>query len=308
MGEWERRRTADQPCSYRGVLAFAGLIALIFTTGVDIMAATPLEKVASRYATLDGMRIHYKSIGSGSHAAVFVHGWTCDMSSWRFQVPALDGRIRVILIDLPGHGLSDKPEITYTMNLFARSIAAVIRDAGVDEAVLIGHSMGTPVIRQFYRLFPKRTRALVAVDGALRPYMTDPAAIEKFMAVFEGPGYKDAIAGMLDHMIPATLPAELRDSIRTPMLSAPPHVVAGAMRSMYEPAIWKEDTINVPLQVILARSPFWTEDYESFVRKLAPQVDYNVMDEVGHFLMLEKPDELNRLLAGFLGKLGMLKP
>lgn len=271
------------------------------------MTATPLEKVTSRYASLDGMRIHYKSIGSGTHAAVFVHGWTCDMSSWRFQVPAFDGRIRMILIDLPGHGLSDKPEITYTMDLFARSIAAVIKDAGVEEAVLIGHSMGTPVIRQFYRLFPKRTRALVAVDGALRPYMTDPAAIEKFMAVFEGPGYKDAIAGMLEHMIPAAVPGELRDSIKAPMLGAPQHVVVGAMRSMYEPAIWKEVTISVPLQVILARSPFWTEDYESFVRKLAPDLDYNVIDGVGHFLMLEKPDELNRLLAGFLGKLGLIK-
>ncbi len=50
----------------------------------------------------------------------------------------------MITVDLPGHGESDKPQIAYTMDLFARAVEAVMRDAGVDQAVLVGHSMGTP--------------------------------------------------------------------------------------------------------------------------------------------------------------------
>ena len=60
--------------------------------------ALSLTEAPSRFATLDGHRIHYKSVGggSGSDALVFVHGWTCDMSVWRLQVPAFASRARVL--------------------------------------------------------------------------------------------------------------------------------------------------------------------------------------------------------------------
>jgi pimeloyl-ACP methyl ester carboxylesterase len=128
------------------------------------------DKVDSKYAKLDGARIHYQNYGKGKEAIVLVHGWGCNLGHWRYQVPAFAQRSRVIALDLPGHGLSDKPEITYSMDLFARAIDAVMRDAGVDRAVLVGHSMGTPVIRQFYRKYPDKTLALVIVDGGLRPF------------------------------------------------------------------------------------------------------------------------------------------
>ena len=63
------------------------------------------------------------------------------------------------------------------MDLFARAVEAVRAAAGVDRVVLVGHSMGTPVVRQFYRLFPKKTLGLVAVDGSLRPFFTKPEQI-----------------------------------------------------------------------------------------------------------------------------------
>ena len=89
--------------------------------------------------------------------------------------------------------------------------------------------------------------------------------------------------------------------------ATPQHVAVSAMKGMLDPAVWKEDKIEVPVQVILAKSPFWSADYEQFVRKLAPQVDYRVMDGVGHFLMAEKPDEFNAVLADFLKKQGLIK-
>lgn len=99
----------------------------------------------SHYASLDGARIHYQSYGKGREALVFIHGWSCDLSHWRDQVADFQGRNRVIAVDLPGHGQSDKPKLAYTMDLFARAVDAVLRDAQVDRAVLVGHSMGTPV-------------------------------------------------------------------------------------------------------------------------------------------------------------------
>ena len=51
---------------------------------------------------------------------------------------------RALLVDLPGHGQSEKPDVAYTQERFARAIEAVMRHAGVERAVLLGHSMGGP--------------------------------------------------------------------------------------------------------------------------------------------------------------------
>jgi pimeloyl-ACP methyl ester carboxylesterase len=267
--------------------------------------ADALDKAPPRFAKSGDLRVHYRSLGRGDTALVFVHGWTCDLTFWRAQVPAFAGKARLILIDLPGHGQSDKPKVEYTMDLFARAVHAVLADAGVKDAVLIGHSMGTPVVRQFYRLYPKQTRALVAVDGPLRQFTTDPAVAEKVIAPFRGDDYKERLGKFADSM---RLPAESRDRLKAVMQATPQHVVVGAMKGMFDPAVWKEDKIEVPLQVILAPNPFmWSGDYERFVRKLAPQVDYRTLPGVSHFLMLEKPDAFNAALAEFLKKQGVIK-
>src|SRR5260370_41231865 len=104
----------------------------------------PLDKAPSQFAKLDDIRVHYKSLGTGDTALVFVHGWTCNMNFWRYQVPALDGKIRMILIDLPGHGESDKPKIDYSTDLFAKSVDAVLKEAAGEKAVLAGQRRGTP--------------------------------------------------------------------------------------------------------------------------------------------------------------------
>jgi len=281
-------------------LIMALLIVTLTAAGAE---PDPVARAASQYAELDGIKIHYKSLGEGREALVFIHGWTCNLNFWRFQAPAFAGETRVLLVDLPGHGQSDKPEITYTMDLFARAIEAVMRAAKVDRAVLAGHSMGTPVVRQFYRLYPQKTLALVVVDGALRSYFKDPAQAEPFIAPLRGPNYKAAAARFVDGMLPQTMPAALRDEIRGVMTSAPQHVGVGAMEGMFKDmAIWKPDPIRVPLQLLLAASPEWSADYKKFVRGLAPQVDYRTFSGVSHFLMMEQPNAVNRALQEFLVK------
>jgi len=297
--------------SRSNVRALAPLLCLSLGTacaasGRTTASAPPpatLEGAPSRFAKLDGHRVHYKSLRAGlkaREALVFVHGWSCDLEFWRLQVPAVAPRTRVLALDLPGHGGSDKPRVRYSMDLFARAVAAVMTDAGVDRAVIVGHSMGTPVARQFYRLFPERTLALVAVDGPLRPFTTDPAAVEKFLAPFRGASYAEAFARAVDGMISPATPADAREQIRRTMLATPQHVIVGAGEAMFDPAIWKEDAIGVPVLCVLARSPFWSADYEAFVRRLAPRLDYRVVDGAGHFLMMDKPAEFNTLLANFL--------
>jgi pimeloyl-ACP methyl ester carboxylesterase len=272
-----------------------------FTAGTSAPTPTPAPD-GSRFADLEGIKVRYKVAGpADGPAIVLVHGWLGSMDLWKEQVPALSRRYRVVTLDLPGHGGSDKPERDYTMDLFAKGIAAVMDDAGVEKAFLVGHSMGTPVIRQFLRRHPRRVLGLVAVDGALRPFSTDPAFKERFLAPYRTDRWKDAMSAFIDASFPAGKSAA-REEVKAIATATPQHVVISAAEGMFDPGIWGEDPIEVPLLLLLAKSPFWSEEYEAFVRKLARDVDWRVFDGVGHFLMLQKPEAINAALLDWLAR------
>jgi pimeloyl-ACP methyl ester carboxylesterase len=255
---------------------------------------------SSHMAKLGDAKVHYVSHGEGDQAIVFVHGWTCNGTFWRKQLPALE-KYRVLVVDLPGHGESDKPEVSYTMDHLARGIDAVMRDAGVARAVLVGHSMGVPVVRQFYRLFPDKTLALVLVDGALRPF-GDKASSDRMLENLRTGDFAKKMSGMLDYMLAPMKDQALKSEIRAAMLATPKQVALSAFEGMADPAIFKEDPIAVPVMAIIAKSPSWQADTESFLRGLAPQLEFHWMEDVSHFLMLDAPDQFNALLVAFLGK------
>ena len=259
----------------------------------------------SQYAKLDGARIHYKSYGKGRDAIVLVHGWTCNLDNWRDQIPDFAKRNRVIALDLPGHGQSDKPQIAYTMDLFANAIDAVMRDAKVERAVLVGYSMGTPVARQFYRKYPQKTLAIVIVDGGLRLFGTKEMR-EQYLTYFRGPKYKEAGAQMFAQMM-GTLPAAEQERVKTSFANTPQHVLVSAMESMGEESLYGPDKINVPVFAVLAKAPFWPPDTEQFLRGLAPDLELQWWEGVGHFLMMEKPKQFNDAVISFLNKKNLLK-
>jgi len=273
-------------------------------------AGTPpdSESEKSRFATFGANKIHYVVEGKGRHTIVFIHGWSCNAGFWREQTPVLAGRARLILIDLPGHGQSDKPQTDYTMDYFARAVLAVMRDARVDKATLIGHSMGAPVICRVYAQAPEKVAALVAVDGLLRRPKMSPEQTEQFIGAYRTPEYRAHATRFVNSMFPNPGTEALRDRVRDEMLMTPQHVMRSAMEGMFasdQPA-WDLKSVNVPVLAINAKSPMWTPEYESYVRSLSSQTDYHVIDGPGHFLMLEKPAEFNAALLAMLDKFQLI--
>ncbi len=117
--------------------------------------------------TLRGRPVMIRAIECGdsspSPVAFCVHGWACSVYSYRFLLPLLAGvGIRSIAIDLPGHGLSDKPDYAslYTLDAQAECVIAAMDAMQVGRAVLVGHSMGGPICARIAVLAPERVAAL----------------------------------------------------------------------------------------------------------------------------------------------------
>jgi pimeloyl-ACP methyl ester carboxylesterase len=280
------------------------------TVLVVVAAATQLvgQPVVSesKFADADHIKVHYTNYGQGDSALVLVHGWACDETVWSEQAPALAEKIRVITIDLPGHGQSDKPQgIEYDKDLYARAIDGVIKDAGVKSTILVGHSNGAPFVRHYYRKFPTKVKALIIVEGPLHPFF-DRDTMEKFVVPLKGDHYEEAAGRVIDGMTEAIKDAALREKIKTLMLKTPQHVAVSEFEATADEDLWKEDKIEVPMLLVLAKQPAWSPEYEQFVRKLAPKVDYQIWENVSHFLMMEKPREFNAVVLVFLEKNGLL--
>jgi len=265
----------------------------------------------SRFASFGTNKVHYIVAGKGRQTIVFVHGWAGNGGLWREQIPALASHARLILVDLPGHGQSDKPHADYSMDFFANAVLAVMRDADITKATLVGHSMGTPVICRVYAQAPQRVTALVAVDGLLRRPQLSVEQVESFVAPFRTPEYREHTARFIGAMFPTPGTEALRDRVLAEMLATPQYVMRSSMEHMFsagQPAWDLPAGVSIPVLVINAKNPMWTTDYEAYVHSLSPKTDYRIIDGAGHFLAQEKPAEFNAVLAEQLRKFNLLAP
>lgn len=297
------------------ILLLILVLAIALASAPSVLAKTSAASDGqSRYVKLDlggaagnwTARVHYKSYGKGPEALVLIHGWSCNMDYWRDSIADLAKRNRVIAIDLPGHGQSDKPQITYSMDFFARAVDAVLRDAKVERAVLVGHSMGTPVARQFYRKYPQQTLAIVIVDGALRSF-GDKKLLDGLIAGLRSPNYVDTGRQMFAFMAGPHLSAEIKQRIQTSFENTPQHVLVSAMEGMADASIWGEDKINVPVLAVMAKTPLYPANIEESYRAIAPNLEFQMWEDVGHFLMMEQPAKFDNAVIAFLDKNKLLK-
>lgn len=287
---------------------FAVLTTLIAAAApASAMTSGPTLAVApSHYAIVDGIRVHYKISGKGHNTLVFVHGLGGEMNLWREQVEFFAPKARVLVIDLPGYGQSDKPEnVKYTMRFFARAVRAAMDDAKIDRAIIVGHSMGAAVMREFDRAFPTRVRGLVSVDGAMVMNMP-PADVEKFIGPLRGVDFQTNLGALFDSLADHASPP-VRMDIKSAALATPQYVIVSSLEGMFAPSVWREDKITIPLLVVNTSSPMWTAKYVEAVHALAHDLKYTTIEDTDHFIMLEQPQALNEAIEKWMKSKGWTK-
>lgn len=158
--------------------------AILVLTALSRLAAEellPIEsEVQHHYATNNGVKIHFVSVGSGP-LVVMIHGFPDCWLTWRKQMSALKGSHRVVAIDQRGYNLSDRPRgvENYRAELLVADVAAVVRAAGAEKAVIVGHDWGGAVAWQFAMAKPEMTDRLIILNlphprGLMRELANNP--------------------------------------------------------------------------------------------------------------------------------------
>lgn len=132
----------------------------------------------------EGHTLHYRDEGKGhEQTLVLLHGYLQNLDIWSSYVLAYLRTMRVITIDLPGHGYSESFGEVHSMDLMAQAVQAVLNDAHVEQCVLVGHSMGGYVALAYAAQFPHRLRGL----GLLHSHALadDQSTVERRIATCE---------------------------------------------------------------------------------------------------------------------------
>ena len=109
---------------------------------------------------VDNIDLYYEICGEGDEL-VLISGFAGSIDIWFRQIPELSQSYRVIAFDNRGCGRSDKPDVPYTMKLFAQDTAALLDNLKIDKAHIFGISMGGMIAQEFALSYPDRLISLV---------------------------------------------------------------------------------------------------------------------------------------------------
>ena len=241
---------------------------------------------------------------------VFVHGFTTTAEFWREQVETFSARYRVIRINLPGHGVSPHPDgRDYSIQAFVDDILEVYRALEIDDAVLVGLSMGGTVAQSFALSHPDRVRALVLV-GATPHGLGEDVNVDNVLKAIDGVGVVAASQNVIERSFGQNASADLVAFARQEVAQTPEFVARQAIVSLNaSDSRHRLVEIQAPTLVVVGNQDVITPPAESSVlAKGIPDSRLEVVKDAGHFPMLEQPAAFNHVLDLFLAEIGTRLP
>lgn len=264
--------------------------------------------------TPDGAKIKFQDHGKGQ-PVLLVHGWMCSSRFWQRNVPDLATGFRVVTLDLRGHGNSSKALAGHTIRQYARDVRAVVEHLGLQAPVLLGWSLGGPVVLSYYEQFGKDggVKALGIVDAS--PFPFNPAAwnshalknynfdgMNKTFADCTADPRKFAVS-FTNRMFKEKPSAADVDWIVAEMLKTPPWIAVAAysdfLMSDYARLL---PEIQVPVIVFAANSAVFPSGITmgKAIADQVPQGTFVPFEDAGHILFYEQPQNFNASLTDFL--------
>jgi pimeloyl-ACP methyl ester carboxylesterase len=274
-------------------------ISWIFLLSALLLA--PLSVEGKTVKSKDGVPIVYDVQGKGDIALVFVHCWCCDRGFWDAQIPHFAKQYKVVSLDLAGHGDSGLKRDKWSMESYAADVMTVIKELKLKKMILIGHSMGGPVIAQTAAFMPGKVLGLIAVDTF---HNIEHKFSEEQRNQFIGSFKKDfagTVNGFVGTMFTPKSDPVLKKKVIDSMAVGPVEVGVGSMEAMFAMDLAQViKSANLDIRCINATAmPTNVEVGKKYARSF--KVKY--MEEVGHFLHMEKPELFNKLLAEWIDDL-----
>lgn len=306
-------------------IALTGLFLFSGCAGFKYSDATALEfqDVDYSYPTktvLDNPSVAYADLGSGENTMILIHGLASNAGFWRYVAPELAKTNRVIVVDLPGYGKSQKGDYPYTLSFYAETIKKMIETLRLKNVTLVGHSMGGQISIIFSLKYPELVKSIV---------LAAPAGFERFQ-YGEGEWLRNALTPKGVRLNPEDgirrnlagnfyswddkwewMVEERARNAKAKEMKEFTYTVLKCVGAMLDEPTWnKLDGIKVPTLIVYGKqdglipnpylNPGFTADiFRSGAAKIANSKLVEI-DECGHMLIIEKAPEFNKAVLDFV--------
>lgn len=260
-----------------------------------------------RTITFEGKKIHYRDEGRGhENTLVLLHGFLQNLDVWNTYTLTYMRTMRVVSIDLPGHGYSDCYSNCHTMEFMAECVKAVLNDAEVDQCVMIGHSMGGYVALSFAEKYPYCLRGLGLInshafnDTAEKLKEREQACVEarenrvKYILSF--------IGDLFDRSKRNELLQDIKD-LQDQCLNTSIESIEAAQRGMAQrpSRIDTLENLQVPVLFIFGKNDTRLPIELALLQTMAPQhSEVMIIDNMGHEAFMESEDYVKVRMKNFI--------
>jgi pimeloyl-ACP methyl ester carboxylesterase len=257
----------------------------------------------------DGEHLAYIDMGDPKGpSVVLIHGYTDNARDWVPLIPYLNKRYRLIVVDIRGHGQSDKPECCYARIDFAYDLKLLLDALHIQRADIVGHSLGSMITQVLAEQWPDRVRKVILISSTGGPR---PGTLPK------KPAYDFA--------------SEIR-KLKEPIDPDSPFMVEwwASPTPVNEEFIRRQrrDAANIPLGVWLAvleqgantadiqsmlpklkaptlliwgsKDPIMEEDVRQSLRDALPAAKVKVFEGLGHNPFWEEPEAVAKVINAYL--------
>jgi pimeloyl-ACP methyl ester carboxylesterase len=275
---------------------------------IDLDAFDAMKKSV---ALPDAERLAYVDMGSPDGTpVVLIHGYTDNARDWVPLIPYLSKSLRLIVVDIRGHGRSDKPECCYTRVDLAYDLKLLLDALHIERADIVGHSLGSIIAQTFAEVWPERTRQVVLISSTGGHKAGSPPPAPKF-------DYAAAIRALKE-------PIDPESPFMIEWWASPTPVDADFLRRQRRDAaaiplrVWlavlDQALIDTDLQRTLPRlkaptlliwgsqDPLMEEEVRQTLIAALPQAEVKVFAGLGHNPFWEEPAQCAAVINEFLTK------
>lgn len=308
-----------------GLLVFL-IILVVVSYLVEAMRSAPKipttlkwdPKIPIEYVDVDGVRLRYITVGTGP-TLVLLHTLRTQLDIFQKVIPELSKQFKVYALDYPGHGFSDIPKVEYKPEVFVHAVAGFLDKVDVNDAIVAGISIGGSISLILAAHQHPRVKKVISIN----PYdYAKGRGIQRSSAVANlifslshvpiiGPTVMRLRNPMVEEKIleggvayPEALPPEFKKEMFE-VGCRPGHYEAfiSVIRNLsgWDDARAEYGQIKVPVLLVYGEHDWSRPDERDANQKAIPGAEMTIVKDAGHFMSLDAPDDVVRLIKQFGG-------
>jgi pimeloyl-ACP methyl ester carboxylesterase len=240
--------------------------------------------------------LHIDSRGAGGVPVLFAHSFAGDVSHWSTTLEHLKRQRHVLALDFSGHGRSPGAVGFYSIAELAKDIGAAAETCQLDQFVLVGHSLGAAVAAEYAGSHASRVKALILVDAPPAPGAIPPDQLQQLHAAVA----KDPIT-VIEQFWNQEMFTDTRAGVKQKLLAGLRGMTRKAAAELTDASLdydARPALLRYPgpkFAIVTARN-----DTPLSLHQAVPGFRHVVIRGTSHWIQLDKPDEFNKALDGFL--------